>query len=136
MFNADALAWSIRAAPPAAAAPRNSRRRIAFIYNSFFRRYAEEDTFERKPWDDKFEQFTGHCRPDAVAIRFPNTLSLIGLASFFALIRLRFEVFDFLKFSGGFLLAAKLLIASRQQITGLRIVRLLAGGLLQDSNGF
>src|SRR5262245_54257940 len=63
-----------------------------------------------------------------------SPISLIRLAFFFALIRLRFEAFDFLEFSGGFLLTSQLLKRARQQITSLRIVRLLARSLLQSAN--
>src|SRR5262245_45884301 len=72
----------------------------------------------------------------AVAIKFPNTLSLIRLAFFLALIRLRFEAFDFLELARGFLLSSQLLVATRQQITSLGVVRLIARGLLQRAHGF
>src|SRR5262245_30246853 len=72
----------------------------------------------------------------AVAIELPNTLSPIGLAFFFALIRSRLESFDFLELARGFLLSSQLLVAPRQQITGLGVLRLLARRLLQHAHGF
>src|SRR5262245_26451118 len=64
-----------------------------------------------------------------------RNISPIGLAFFFALIRLRFEAFDFFELAGCFLLSSQLLIAARQQITSLRVIRPRARGLLQGAHG-
>src|SRR5262245_12153995 len=65
--------------------------------------------------------------------RSGRNISLIGLAFLFALMSLRFESFDRREFASGFLLSPQLLIAARQQISSLRVIRPRARGLLQNA---